>query len=264
MTPAREDRQGNPRRKLSWGPSALFLALFLLSLMAVGIGLGLKLSDFPVRQLKGDGPAGEIWGPREVGQGFLGRYPGLHRIDVLMATYARRNSHDLHFYLMSGPEPGIELFQRSFNAGEVRDNAYRSFHFPPLEESRGERFFFSLRSPDSSPGDAITVWATATDSYPQGSLYIGGTPAEGDLTFAAFYKGHPLEVIASLYQGLGENKPALWSSLNFTLLSLAYLVSFCLFGYWLGQALVGRRRADRSGSDERDARTAAITPQRTA
>lgn len=236
MTPGTEDRQGNSGWKLSWGPSAPFLALFLLCLMAVAIGLGLKVSDFPVRQLKGGVPAGEIWGPREVGQSFLGRYPGLHRIDVLMATYARQNSHDLYFHLVRGTEPGIELFQCSFNAGEVQDNAYRSFDFPPLERSRGERFFFSFRSPDSSPGDAITVWSTATDSYPQGSLYIDDTPAEGDLTFAAFYKGHPWEVLTSLYQGLGKNKPALWSNGNFALLTLAYLISFFLFGSWLNHA----------------------------
>jgi len=264
MTPGAQDGQGNPGRKLSWGPSALFLALFLVSVMAVGIGLGLKLSDFPVRQLKGDGPTGEIWGPREVGQSFLGRYPGLHRIDVLMATYARQNSRDLYFHLVREPEPGIQLLQCSFNAGDVQDNAYHSFDFPPLERSRGERFFFSFRSPDSSPGDAITVWSTATDSYPQGSLYIDGAPGEGDLTFAAFYKGRPLEVLTSVYRGLGKNKTAFWSNGNFALLTLAYLVSFCLFGSWLGRAMIGGKRADGSGSDQRQARTAVPTPQRSA
>lgn len=259
MTSGTQGRQDDPGRKLSWGPSALFLILFLLSLMTLGIGLGLKVSDFPVRQLKGDSPAGEIWGPREVGQSFLGRYPGLHRIDVLVATYARQNSHDLYFRLARGPEPGIELFQSSFNAGEVQDNAYRSFDFPPLQGSKGERFFFSFHSPDSSPGDAITAWSTATDSYPQGSLYIGGTPAEGDLTFAAFYEGHPWEVLTSLYRGPGKNKPALWSSGTVPLLTLAYLASFCLFGSWLSRAMIGGKRADRSISDQRNVRPA--TPQ---
>lgn len=256
MTPETQDGQGNPGRKLSWGPSALFLVLFLLSLTTVGVGLGLKLSDFPVRQLKGDGPVGEVWGPREIGQSFLGQYPGLHRIDVLMATYARQNSHDLDFHLVRGPEPGVELVHCSFNARDVKDNAYRSFDFPPLEGSKGERFFFSFHSPASSPGDAITVWSTTTDSYPPGSLYIDGTPAEGDLTFAAFYKGHPLEVLTSLYRGLGNNKPALWGNPNFALLTLVYLASFSLFGSWLCRAMMGERIGDRRDSEMRGARTA--------
>ncbi len=230
-------RELMPYRMKRWllTPSGVFVIAFALALMTVWAAVWLKCNDFPHGQLRWDTPAGEIWGPWEIGQGFVARYSGLHRIDLLMATYARHNSHDVTFHLVRGS--GEELFQTSFNAADVQDNAFFSFELPALDSSRGEAFLFYLTSPDSvptsesGPGDAITVWSTVADSYPEGAKYLNGDFTEGDLTFVAFYRGHAAEVLRRIVQGLAERKPSIWGNASLvSTLILLYWTSFCLLG----------------------------------
>lgn len=235
MTPYGVGRIRN--RATSWlaTPFPLFAVTFVVALFTVSVALWLKCSDFPHGQLRWDTPAGEIWGPTEIGQGFVARYSGLHRIDLLMATYARHNSHDVTFHLVEGSRE--ELFQTFFNAAEVQDNGFFSFDFPALDSSRGKVFLFYLTSPDSVPtsesssGDAITVWSTIVDSYPEGAKYVNGDFTEGDLTFITFYRGHPFEVLRRIVQGLAERKPSIGGNAYLApTLILLYWTSFCLFG----------------------------------
>lgn len=130
-------------------------------------------------------PAGEIVGTYTVGQTFVATADNLNRIDVSMATYARRNRGPVVFYLRESPVSAENIARIEFEAATVRDG-YRTFRFEPIPDSAGRHFYFSLEAPDAAPGNAVTVWQTARDVYPDGHAIVNGQPGEGDLAFRLY------------------------------------------------------------------------------
>jgi len=142
---------------------------------------GLALSRKPVQIL------GELTGRRHIGQSFVARRDGLHRIDVLVGTYGRRNTRDVILHLKDSPTASHDLAAVRVNACLLPDNHYVRFVFKPQPESRGKSYYFYLESPDSVPGDAITVWAYSDVDLPDAKRYQNGRLCEGQLIFGLFY-----------------------------------------------------------------------------
>ena len=128
-------------------------------------------------------PAGEITSTHTVGQTFVATADNLTRLDVLMATYARRNRGPVVFYLRQSPTSAEDLVRIEIEAATIRDNKYRTFRFDPIPDSGGRRFYFFFEAPEAAPGNAVTVWQSAQDVYPDGAAVIDGLPGEGDLAF---------------------------------------------------------------------------------
>jgi|Deesub1362B_J571_1020462.scaffolds.fasta_scaffold06598_2 hypothetical protein len=209
-------------RLLFW--AALFIGLVIIGREALG------KFESEVGNSLSEKVAGEIKGATTIGQTFVAPYPDLHRIDVFLATYARTNTHDVTFHLKASPESEEDIFAISFNASEVEDNAYRSFVFPQIRESAGKSFYFYLESPSSTPGDAITVWMSNSDAYPEGSAYIDGEPVRGDLRFLTHYSLGYLDKINLLLDRLAENKPYIFGDKRFYIfLGVVYLLLLVLF-----------------------------------
>ena len=143
---------------------------------------GTTLNRKPVQVL------GELTGPRQIGQSFVARHDNLHRIDVFVATYRRRNTRDVILHLRESPTAKQDLATVKVNANLWPDNAYASFTFEPQAESRGKSYYFYLESPNSVPGDAITLWAYSQVNLPSDSLYRNGQVSEGQLIFGLFYQ----------------------------------------------------------------------------
>lgn len=105
----------------------------------------------------------------------------------MLGIYHRENHQHVIFHLKKSPSDEVDIYTEEFHASTVTDNAYRSFDFPPVSDSKGKMFYFTFESPQSKSGDAITIWSSNTGKYNKGSLYINGKEAEGDLRFITYF-----------------------------------------------------------------------------
>jgi hypothetical protein len=129
---------------------------------------------------------GEITEGVEIGQTFYCSHNHLTRIKVMLATFKRKNNHEVIFHLKKSPADNDDIYTERFDASSILDNAYRSFDFPPIPDSKGKSFYFSLESPHSKTGDAITAWAMDANRYHKGALYINRKKSKGDLRFKTY------------------------------------------------------------------------------
>jgi len=144
-------------------PAVLVVFLFLVVLiMPPGI-LGIS-------QPVANQPIGEITGGITAGQTFYSTLPNLNSIDIEFATYARANTKDILFHLRERPDSSIDIITMRVNAQQIPDNQYYKFKFEPIKNSVNKSYYFFLESPNSFPGNAITIWSSKDDVYSQGSL----------------------------------------------------------------------------------------------
>jgi hypothetical protein len=129
---------------------------------------------------------GEITEGKEIGQTFYCSHNHLTRIKIMLATFKRKNNQEVIFHLKKSPTDEDDIHTERFDASSILDNAYRSFDFPPIPDSKGKRFYFSLESPHSKTGDAITAWAMDANRYNKGTLYINRKKSKGDLRFKTY------------------------------------------------------------------------------
>jgi len=187
-------------------------------------------------------PEQEIFGERVIGQSFVAPYDRLNRIDLLLQTYGRRNTHEVTLHLLDisdtpdTPLQGRDLFSTSLNAGDVSDGSWRSFVIPEITDSANKHFFILLTSPTSEPGDAITIGGIDKDAYPAGSTFLGPVAVPADIAFRACFQMSSLEKLQTLSDQLTQNRPSVWSESTF------YLLIFIVYGILLGTLLVGLTR----------------------
>jgi glycosyltransferase involved in cell wall biosynthesis len=142
---------------------------------------GVFLNGKPVRVL------GELTGKQRVGQCFIARQNNLYRIDVLVATYRRRNTRDVILHLRTSPTAVQDLATVRVNACLFTDYHYASFTFDPQPTSRGKTYYFEIESPESIPGDAVTLWIYKDVDLPEAKLYKNEQPSHGQIIFGLHY-----------------------------------------------------------------------------
>jgi hypothetical protein len=193
-------------------------------------------------------PAPEITDDLVIGQTFEAPVDGLRRIDVVLRTYNRRNTHPVTFYLKPSIDSEDVIYQETFNASEVRNNQWRTFEFSPVLDSAGKSYYFYFESPDSVEGNAITVGgAQGGDFYNDGATYLtadylGGDPTIvlADVAFRTYYGLSLKEKVSILGQRLVENKPFIWGDIRFYMF-LAVLYVLILLGAFIELAKLARR-----------------------
>jgi hypothetical protein len=167
----------------------IFGVLFIFSMILISIISLFSLgSVLGISQQISNQPVGEIMGETTVGQTFYSISPNLNSIDVDLATYGRVNTKDVLFHLKESPESKNDIATLSINAQKISNNAYYTFKFSTIEDSANKSYYFYLESPNSIPGNAITIWSSKDDVYPQGEKYINSKPAPGDLAFKVYYE----------------------------------------------------------------------------
>jgi hypothetical protein len=111
-------------------------------------------------------PVGEILPDKPVVQQVRCPVERLTDLQILFATYGRRNSSKVNVRLSEGQHT---LFERTVPATEIVDNEWWTAAVtPPVESCAGRNLTLAISSPDSKPGNAVTIW-----SYPryyQGAL----------------------------------------------------------------------------------------------
>ncbi len=176
----------------------------------------------------------QIRNARVIGQTFVAPRDQLNRIEILLQTYQRRNTGDVTLRLLElasqteSPLQGLEVYRSIFNAAEVKDNAWYTFSFSPLD-SAGKTFLIALSSPDSEDGNAITVGGIQQDAYTSGSAYLGPTPIVADITFRACFQMTNLEKLQVLADQLTHARPGVWGKIAFYLWLLgAYIAALVI------------------------------------
>ncbi len=161
--------------------------LFVLSIIFLLL-TGCAVGGMDVRQESATGLAGELLNSHSFGQTFLLNYNGLYRIDLYTATYARINTHPVIFKVCSSPacHEGGELIHLELQAAQISNNGPTIITFPAIGGTAGNTYYFSIESPGSVPGDAISVYRNDTDVYPDGQMFIDGLPTSGDIAFIAY------------------------------------------------------------------------------
>jgi hypothetical protein len=162
----------------------------------------LRMDIVEISQNKSDTVLGEIHGLITVGQSFLSAYAGLNAIEVLMATYARTNTNDLIFHLRHAPESSEDIRVSVTNSTEIDDNSYHRFAFPPIPDSENQSYYFFMESPRAVPGNAVTVYFTASDTYEGGSAFLNHKRIAGDLTFKVYREARLQDAFATSFRGL--------------------------------------------------------------
>jgi len=126
---------------------------------------------------------GELTRDVLVGQTFIAPADNLNSIGIMFATYTnRQNTGEIHFHLRSSIDDRQDIRSGTVKASELGDNQIYKFSFEPIRDSKGKNYFFFVASPDSAPGNAVTVDFDAADPYPLGTAYLvrGQGPAITD------------------------------------------------------------------------------------
>jgi glycosyltransferase involved in cell wall biosynthesis len=155
----------------------------------LNIGQDLALNGAPVQTL------GELTKRQRIGQHFTAWRDGLCRVDVLVDTYNKCNTRDIVFRLKEHPGAESDIATARLNASLLTNREYVSFIFPPQHNSGGKSYYFSVESPGSLPGDAITLWAYRDAVVPGVELKRNGEVIDGHLIFGLFYQDEQLGVV---------------------------------------------------------------------
>jgi glycosyltransferase involved in cell wall biosynthesis len=143
---------------------------------------GMLLNGAPVHTLS------ELTSRKRFGQHFVAQQYGLCGVDVVFETFNRHNTRDIIFHLKKHPLAKHDLATIRLNASLITNQGYTSFVFAPQPNSRGKSYYFSIESPNSLPGDAVTLWAYRNADVPGAKLERNGHIIDGHLIFGLCYQ----------------------------------------------------------------------------
>jgi hypothetical protein len=137
--------------------------------------------------LKPNAVVGEMLPGTSHGQTFVATRNNLRGVATMMATFARVNRGTMSFKL-EGLEPLRIVHEEQFRMEDVADNQWRTFTFPAVATSKGERFRFTISAVDAAAGNAVTLFYDARDFYRGGERFLNGVQQKGDLTLKLVYE----------------------------------------------------------------------------
>ncbi len=191
-------------------PTALAAGMSLLVVAAWLAGSRAALHG-PAGPDVNDMAVGELTADRCVGQTFTAHAAGLYRVEVWLATYARQNIGPLLLHVRAAPF-AADWAVVEIDMADVRDNAYQPFEFQPLALPAGVPAYFCLEAPRASPGNAITLGGSSSDTYPAGrALSSPGPEAPGlaDLKFQLYYRPGAALAASEVLRRLAADKSGL-------------------------------------------------------
>lgn len=164
-----------------------FWLLFLLLLG--GLTSGCTVTHVDIEQEQANGLAGELVDGTSFGQTFSVPFDGLYRIDLYTATYARPNTKPVLFVITKGMNDTQALAQVVLQPDQISNSGPTVITFNPISNVAKQPLYFSVSSPGSLPGDAITVYRNDKDVYTGGHMVVDGQTVIGDIAFIAYTQG---------------------------------------------------------------------------
>ena len=132
-------------------------------------------------------PVGEIVRGVQVGEVFKGQDVKGKKIAVQMANWGRTITSHLEFKLGEYDVANSHvLYEREFNAGEIKDNSYLPIELPNIQLSKDKFYYFYIESQDASPGNAMTIWHTAENINGDTFAIVNGNKQKFDLHFTLY------------------------------------------------------------------------------
>lgn len=221
------------RQGLVW--ALLSMLLLVVTLLNWRDGLLEVLHTVDIQEIS-NVVAGELLPDTSIGQTFTARLPGVCRVDIRLATYARTGLQGPVIFRLQrdvlANSPTAVILQA--DAGIVVDNQFHVFAFAALPNAMGETFYFFLEAPEARPGQAITVWGTRqSEAYAGGKAVLRNLPQSGleDLAFRVHYCPSFLFSLQVWLRRLTADRPGLFSK------PLVYIALFCVYGVvlsWIG------------------------------
>ena len=165
--------------------ACLLLALVILMFAVANVVLNSREQD--TTHAVSSSTVGEIVAGRMVRQTVRVNSNELYGFSLCLATYAHTNTSNLT--VSFSDSDGNVLFEQTLNASVLQDNLFRRFDFEkPVTNAKGKQFCISVSSPDAVGGNAVTIWSSTEDSYPDGELTLDGIVMENsDLSFQLFH-----------------------------------------------------------------------------
>lgn len=174
--------------KMNWLRCRFLLGLAIF-LIPAGVSLYVAIinaGSFVINNTTADKHFGELTKTRNFSQSFIiDKTASLKRIDLMLATFIRHNNGSIQVSLL-GPETKV-LAETSLAMQDIQDNAWHSFFKNSnIILVKDIRYTIKLSTENAEPGNAITWWATAKDTYAHGEAIVDGKPTSGDFCFKLF------------------------------------------------------------------------------
>jgi glycosyltransferase involved in cell wall biosynthesis len=143
------------------------------------IDIDLGSNEFLTPRIQGDWTLSQV---------FLARYPGLARVDLLLATYGGVQNGEVTFRLVH-PRSGLVVRVLTVEARNLLDNRWFRIDLEPMiGNSAGELFELQITSSSNNVDQAISLWATSYDRFPMAGLQWGPLPQQGSLCLRTYYR----------------------------------------------------------------------------
>lgn len=211
--------------------------LMILAFIVIGALNGLSVP--PWGNISGDGRSAEVAGPVQVGQQFVAPYSGLYRIEVTLEPASVESNLPITFRLDGQSPSSGPLAVGQFHTGDVVAGAPYGIEFPPIRDSAGKTFSFSLDSPQSTPGDAVTAHYDPDSALDGASATLNGEAISGNLKFRTFYSLRTRDKADLLLEKMAAGRPYFLGSKGFYAgLSVAYLIVLGIFLWHVAQAIL--------------------------
>lgn len=186
----------------------IFLTIGLTILNAGALFLVLKPGyadprlTMGVRQDLFDYPSPEINNRTSVGQLFVSPLNNLCGIQIIFSNPYKQSRGELRFTLRDATTRQDVRPAILCSVKKIEDFGNYYFVFPPIPDSEGKTYCFSIATQEVAPGSGIALWRSADDTYPDGNMLINDVPVDGDLFFIAyFFTG---DTPATQWEGVSE------------------------------------------------------------
>lgn len=126
---------------------------------------------------------GELAGGTVFEQEFIAKGSALTKVSLLLATFARQNNGDVFFEIVDKNERVLK--ELKIDISNIKDNSWHEFDFSPdgVAISRGGVYRLRLSSKEGVSGNAITWWASKTNSYSEGAAIVNNKRTGYDFAF---------------------------------------------------------------------------------
>lgn len=164
----------------------LFPLVVILIILVYVYGSNIGKVQPILDQSIGNHNVGEITDGTEITQSFYSPVNNVSGISVKLGTYMRQNKGKLTIGIKSYDNNRI-IYSTTVKAESIIDNNYFDYRFPPIKNSKDNKYNLFIYSEGSSNGDSITAYISNQNIYKHGNLYINGSELQGELVFKVHY-----------------------------------------------------------------------------
>jgi hypothetical protein len=209
-------------------PKCRLVILLVMIASALSLAGCVSMQDAEVSQVYRADQVGVITSEQDLGQSFISRRSGLNSVQVYLRPLGEQTQWPdqvLTLRLFHSPQDATPLAQSRLTLQALAQQNPMAFNFTPQNDPPQTSYYLEL-SVDSGQ---VAVSGRNDDQYPDGQLYVDGTPQDKDISFSTSYD-----------YGLA----AAWLDLQ-TWLSRVWLLFPLLLGLWLpGRLLLRLTRFD--------------------